>query len=106
MFDQLVDEVVRLAGDDPFLRYRLLAPDCADRESFSPFWTTATLRGVPQSVRSRVRKRLALDAMLEFGLNARTGRTLELTGAVAVEAPAVPDDARTAEQWRRADRVR
>jgi ATP-dependent helicase YprA (DUF1998 family) len=86
--EQLVDEVIRLAGNDPFARYRLLAPDCADRESFTPFWTTSTLRGVPQSVRSRVRKRLALDAALEFGMNARTGRTLELTGAVAVEVEA------------------
>ncbi|GLZ49477.1 helicase [Actinomycetospora sp. NBRC 106375] len=86
--DQLVDEVVRLAGDDPFARYRLLAPDCADRDSFTPFWTTPTLRKVPQSVRSRVRKRLGLDAALEFGLNARTGRTLELTGAVTVEVEA------------------
>lgn len=86
--DQLVDEVIRIGGNDPFARYRLLAPDCADRESFTPFWTTATLRGVPQSVRSRVRKRLALDAALEFGLNARTGRTLELTGSVAVEVEA------------------
>ena len=86
--DQLVDEVLRLAGNDPTRRYRLLAPDCADRESFTPFWTTSTLRGVPQSVRSRVRKRLALDALLEFGLNSRTGRTLELTGAVAVEVEA------------------
>ncbi|GAA4682409.1 DEAD/DEAH box helicase [Pseudonocardia yuanmonensis] len=82
--DGLVDEVIRSAGDKTFARYRLLAPDCADRESFTPFWTTETLRKVPTSVRTRVRKRLALDAMLEFGLNSRTGRTLELTGSAAV----------------------
>lgn len=86
--DALVDEVVRQAGDDPFARYRLLAPECADRESFVPFWQAKTLRSVRTAVRARVRKRLALDAALEFGLNSRTGRTLELTGAVAVEVEA------------------
>ena len=84
----LVEEALRLAGNDPILRYRLLPPDCADRESFTPFWKSSTQRGAPQSVRTRVQRRLALDAALEFGLNARTGRTLELTGAVAVEVNA------------------
>ncbi len=82
--EQLVDEVIRLAGDDRMKRYRLLHPDCADRESFTPFWESPTARSAPQSVRTRVRKRLALDAALEFGLNSRTGRTLERTGAVTV----------------------
>jgi ATP-dependent helicase YprA (DUF1998 family) len=86
--DALVDEVMRRAGDDPFARYRILAPDCADRESFAGFWKAKTLRSVRASVRSRVRKRLGLDAALEFGLNSRTGRTLELTGSVAVEVEA------------------
>ncbi|MCD2186623.1 DEAD/DEAH box helicase [Actinomycetospora soli] len=86
--DELVTEVIRRAGDDQVRRYRLLAPDCADRESFTPFWTSPTRRAVPASVRGRVSKRLALDALLEFGLNARTGRTLELTGAVTVEVEA------------------
>ncbi|MFF0372304.1 DEAD/DEAH box helicase [Micromonospora sp. NPDC005087] len=86
--DALVDEVIRQAGDDRFARYRILAPDCADRESFMEFWHAKTLRSVPSSVRSRVRKRLALDAALEFGLNSRIGRTLELTGSVAVEVEA------------------
>jgi len=86
--DALVDEVIRQAGNDPFARYRILAPDCADRESFAAFWQAKTLRSVRASVRSRVRKRLALDAALEFGLNSRTGRTLELTGSVAVEVEA------------------
>jgi len=83
--DELVDQVIRLAGDDPIKRYRLLAPDCADRESFVKFWQAHTMRSVPAAVRKRVRRRLELDAALEFGLNSRTGRTLELTGSVAVE---------------------
>jgi len=86
--DALVDEVVRQAGDDPFARYRIVAPDCADRDSFAGFWRAKTLRSVRASVRSRVRRRLALDAAMEFGLNSRTGRTLELTGSVAVEVEA------------------
>ncbi|MEU8411361.1 DEAD/DEAH box helicase [Amycolatopsis japonica] len=86
--DALVDEVIQQSGDDRFARYRILAPDCADRESFVPFWQASTLRAVRASVRSRVSTRLALAAALEFGLNSRTGRTLELTGTVAVEVEA------------------
>lgn len=90
--EELVEEILREAGNDPVLRYRLLPPDCADRPSFTPFWTSTTQRGAPQSVRSRVRKRLALDAALEFGLSSRLGRTLELTGSVAVEVDAGEPD--------------
>ncbi|MFB9239643.1 DEAD/DEAH box helicase [Plantactinospora siamensis] len=66
--DRLVEEVLAQAGDDPVRRYRLLAPDCADRESFIPFWQERRQRGVKPSVQSRVRTRLALDAALEFGV--------------------------------------
>ncbi len=90
--EELTEEILREAGNDPVLRYRLLPPDCADRPSFTPFWTSTTQRGAPQSVRSRVRKRLALDAALEFGLSSRLGRTLELTGSVAVEVDAGEPD--------------
>ena len=58
-----------------------MPPDCADRDSFLPFWQAPTARAVPAKVLTRVRRRLALDAALEFGLNSRTGRTLELTGS-------------------------
>ena len=88
--DQLVEEVIQQAGNDPFARYRILPPELADRESFTAFWTAATRRDVPNAVRTRVRKRLALDAALEFGLNSRTGRTLEVTGAVAAEVQLWP----------------
>jgi ATP-dependent helicase YprA (DUF1998 family) len=86
--DDLVTEVLRRAGDDPVARYRILPPDLADRDSFASFWRSKTQRSVPVAVRNRVRRRLALDAALEFGLNSRTGRTLELTGSVAVEVAA------------------
>lgn len=83
--DVLVEEVITQAGDDPFARYRLIAPDCADRESFMPFWQAPTLREVPATVRGRVKRRLSFDAMMEFGINSGLGRTLELTGSVAAE---------------------
>ncbi|MET0494359.1 MAG: DEAD/DEAH box helicase [Actinoplanes sp.] len=86
--DALVEDAIRRTGEDDFQRYRLLGPDCVDRESFTPFWMSKTLRSVPARVMSRVRKRLALDVALEFGMNSRTGRTLELTGAVTVEVEA------------------
>uniref|UniRef100_A8M876 Helicase superfamily 1 and 2 ATP-binding n=1 Tax=Salinispora arenicola (strain CNS-205) TaxID=391037 RepID=A8M876_SALAI len=88
--DALVEDAIRRTGEDNFQRYRLLGPDCVDRESFAPFWTSKTLRGVPARVMSRIRKRLALDVAMEFGLNSRTGRTLELTGAATVEVDAGP----------------
>lgn len=88
--DALVEDMIRRTGEDHFQRYRLLGPDCVDRESFAPFWKSKTVRGVPNRVMSRVRKRLALDVALEFGLNSRTGRTLELTGAATVEVEAGP----------------
>ena len=86
--DVLVEEVIAQAGDDPFARYRLIAPDCADRESFMPFWQAPSLREVPATVRGRVKRRLMFDAVMEFGLNSRLGRTLELTGSVAAEVSA------------------
>ena len=85
---ELVDAVMRRAGDDTFARYRVIAPDCADRDAFSPFWTEQTQRAVPVVARRRVKQRLAFDAAIEMGLGSRTGRTLELTGAVAVEVEA------------------
>ncbi len=86
--DELVEEVIRAAGDDPFARYRILAPDCADRPSFTPFWEEPSTRSAPASVRKRVRDRLAFDVAMEFGLNSRLGRTLELTGTLAAEVDA------------------
>jgi ATP-dependent helicase YprA (DUF1998 family) len=81
--DLLADRVIELAGDDPHRRYRILPPDLADRDEFAPFWQARTLAKVTPTVRARVRRRLLLDAALEFGLQSRVGRTLELTGSVA-----------------------
>ena len=56
----------------------------------STFWQTDACAASRSRVRRRVRTRLAFDAAMEFGLNSRTGRTLELTGSVAVEVEAGP----------------
>lgn len=88
--DMLADRVIERAGDDPVRRYRVLPPDLAEKDEFAPFWQARRLKRVPQSVRKRVAKRLAFDAVLEFGLQSRLGRTLEMTSTVAVEVEAAP----------------
>lgn len=88
--DELPDRVLQLAGDDPTKRARILPPDLVERPEFAPFWERATFKAVPVGVRNRVRRRVAFDAALEFGLQSRIGRTLELTSTTAaqVQAPA------------------
>lgn len=83
--DLLVDRAMQQAGDDAHLRYRLIPPDFADRKEFERFWQCDKQVQVPAKVRTRVKRRLLLDAVLEFGLQARLGRTLELTGSLAAE---------------------
>ena len=86
--DALVEEAIRQAGDDRFQRFRLVPPELAEREEFSPFWKVESARDVPPTISTRVRRRLLFDATLEFGLQSRVGRTLEQTGSVAVEVEA------------------
>lgn len=86
--DSLVDHAIVGAGDDPFWRYRIIPPDLVERAEFAPFWQRPKAREVPVRVRTRVRRRLLFDAVLEFGLQSRVGRTLEQTGSVAVEVDA------------------
>lgn len=88
----LGDEVLGRAGDDPFKRYRILPPELADRDEFPRFWDSPTRRSVPPAVLGRVKNRLQFDAMLEFGLQSRVGRTLELTGSAVAEVEAGPAD--------------
>ncbi|RKQ90891.1 ATP-dependent helicase YprA (DUF1998 family) [Solirubrobacter pauli] len=88
--EQLVDRALQQAGDDPHRRYRLLPPDFADHAAFTEFWRRPRQSQVPTGFRRRVRRRLALDAVLEFGLQARLGRTLELTGSLAAEVDIAP----------------
>ncbi len=88
--DLLVERVLVQAGDDPHRRYRVLPPDHADRDEFSPFWKKRRQRQAPPAVQRRVRKRLLLDAVLEVGLQSRLGRTLELSGSVAAQVDGSP----------------
>lgn len=64
-------------------RYQLLDPSIAGRRAFKPFWSQGANASQRRRARTRAQKRLAFDAVMEFGLNSRMGRTLELTGSVA-----------------------
>jgi ATP-dependent helicase YprA (DUF1998 family) len=86
--DVLADQAIAAAGDDPFRRYRIIPPDLVERDEFAPFWQRPRAREVPARVRTRVRRRLLFDAVLEFGLQSRVGRTLEQTGSAVVEVDA------------------
>ncbi len=71
----------RLAGAPAADLYAVTPPDFPRRLGLEGEWLhrpTATLRRILNS-------RLAFQAQLEFGLRSRLGRTLELTGAVAVD---------------------
>ncbi|MTB89049.1 DEAD/DEAH box helicase [Aeromicrobium senzhongii] len=97
--DELVDRIIERSGDDPRRRYRILPPELADREEFWEFWNAPTLADVPARVRSRVRRRLLLDVQLEFGLQSRVGRTLELTGAAAARVDVPQATLLAAARW-------
>ena len=86
--DVLVDRAIAEAGDDQFSRYRIIPPDLVERNEFAPFWQRDRARDIPARVRTRVRRRLLFDAVLEFGLQSRVGRTLEQTGSAVVEVDA------------------
>ncbi|KQY51702.1 DEAD/DEAH box helicase [Nocardioides sp. Root140] len=94
--DTLADKVIERAGDDAALRFRILPPDLAEKDQFRDFWQAKTLAKVPRAVRNRVKKRIAFDAVIEFGLQSRLGRTLELTGTVGAEVEVAEALMRTA----------
>lgn len=81
--DEIANLLVHDAGDDADARYRLLPPDLVDRDEFREFWKSPTLRSVPTAVLTRAKRRLQFDLAMEFGLQSRVGRTLELTGSLA-----------------------
>ncbi|MGO3152733.1 MAG: DEAD/DEAH box helicase [Galactobacter sp.] len=70
-------------------RFALTPPDLTEHRNFRPYWDPK-FAGKDESVKAaeRVKQRLLFDAELEFGLNSATGRTLELTQAVAVQVEA------------------
>lgn len=85
--DLLVEELIRRAVT-PSERFRLLSPEIVEREEFRAFWERERVADIPVRVRRRVADRLLLDVELEFGLQSRVGRTLELTGTLAAEVDA------------------
>ncbi|MGW0894355.1 DEAD/DEAH box helicase [Saccharopolyspora sp. NPDC002578] len=76
--DSRLIDVVR-GRDKRAERYALLPPELVDRKGFHSFWNDNRLRNT-----RHVEERMSFAAHLEFGLNSRTGRTLELTGTISV----------------------
>lgn len=84
---ELVDTVISTAST-PEERFQLIAPEFVDRDLFKPFWDPQSDPKAQLRARRAAKKRLLFDAVLEFGLQSRTGRTLELTSSVVVETDA------------------
>nr|WP_245325760.1 DEAD/DEAH box helicase [Paeniglutamicibacter terrestris] len=84
---ELVDSAISSAVT-PTDRYQIIAPEFVDRDLFRPFWDPQAKPAAQLPARRAAKKRLLFDASLEFGLQSRTGRTLELTGSVVVETDA------------------
>ncbi|MFV8301004.1 DEAD/DEAH box helicase [Mycolicibacterium fortuitum] len=83
--DELTRAVISQAGNDPMLRYQLLAPDIVDRDEFIAFWKPDVHPNSRRAAETKAKSRLRFDVDLEFGLQSRTGRTLELTGSAVAE---------------------
>lgn len=82
---ELCEAVVTRAGNDPARRYHLLAPDIVDHDEFTPFWKPDATTAARRKAAAKVLRRLEFDIDLEFGLQSRLGRTLELTGSAVAE---------------------
>ncbi|WP_411815557.1 DEAD/DEAH box helicase [Gordonia sp. SND2] len=82
---ELCDAVIARAGDVPARRYHLLAPDIVDRDEFTPFWQSDATTAARKKATAKVLRRVQFDIDLEFGLQSRLGRTLELTGSTVAE---------------------
>ncbi|MFC6013014.1 DEAD/DEAH box helicase [Nocardia lasii] len=82
---ELCAAVIERAGEDPNRRYRLLPPDIVEHDEFTAYWQAD--RPAPQRRKAAVNvaRRVQFDIDLEFGLQSRLGRTLELTGSVVAE---------------------
>ncbi len=82
---ELTQSVVARAENDPTRRYQLLPPDIVDRDDFTAFWKSDAHHSSRRAAEQKAKRRLQFDIDLEFGLQSRTGRTLELTGSVVAE---------------------
>ena len=85
--DAVAGQIISQAGDDSGRRYRVLPPQFSnDRFADVQSWWKNPQR-TNRSAVEKVVRRLAFDASLEFGLQARYGRTLGTTGTVYAEVP-------------------
>lgn len=82
---ELCAAVLERAGTDPSRRYRLLPPDIVEHDEFSPYWQSDRPAPLRRKAAANVARRVQFDIDLEFGLQSRLGRTLELTGSVISE---------------------
>ncbi|MFJ4657958.1 DEAD/DEAH box helicase [Nocardia sp. NPDC088792] len=82
---ELCERVVDRAGEDATRRYHLLAPDIVEHVAFTAFWQPNPPGPDRRKALRNVKRRLQFDIDLEFGLQSRLGRTLELTGSVVAE---------------------
>ncbi|GAB4587647.1 helicase-related protein [Nocardia sp. IFM 10818] len=82
---ELCQAVIERAGSDPMRRYHLLAPDIVEHDEFTAFWQLDKPAAERRKASRNVQRRLQFDIDLEFGLQSRLGRTLELTGSVVAE---------------------
>ncbi|WP_084637145.1 DEAD/DEAH box helicase [Neomicrococcus aestuarii] len=87
---QLVDQAMATAPghDSATHRFRLVPPALTDRPGFREYWDEKASPGDRARAGVKVKSRLRFDAALEMGLQARLGRTLELTGSVVSEVDA------------------
>lgn len=90
--DHLIDAVMERAEQhDDADKFLLIPPDVLEHEGFTRYWDPTATRAQHNQARRNVRRRLLFDTQLEVGLQARFGRTLELTGTIVVEADAGQD---------------
>ncbi|MFF4230373.1 DEAD/DEAH box helicase [Streptomyces sp. NPDC001820] len=89
----IADLVVRAADDEQKLLSSVVPPDMHDIERVKKLLAGSKRVGEPSW--SLVGERLAFNTLMEFGLNSRWGRTLELTRTVAAEVH-LPDPERAA----------
>lgn len=85
---QLIEQTLRNAvNGGPAERFKLVPPELIEHAIFRAFWAPKDDTQEAQARRA-MKARLEFDGAMEFGLQARLGRTLELTGSVVAEVDA------------------
>ncbi|MGH3861248.1 Zn-binding domain-containing protein [Actinokineospora sp.] len=81
-----IADAMKSAARTPAERYALLPPDLLVDDTYRDVWENP--RRASAKLRTAITTRAGFNAILEFGLNARAGRTLELTGTVVAHVDA------------------